>query len=319
MLFPENIRTNIISGESTPEERNLTFRNLFYSVGQLTGLPVRNVYNVFYGLTKRFSPETAYKIDNAFYKKNFQTELYKAIEEEDDRKTSFIMELLLGERISGEVDEAVFSELLSLSKEGQKVLPKTMPKTVTVDGEEYVLSDEEREILRDVYSGSEDSLKKLFTTSSYKALSSDDRAAAIGRVNELYYKKAMAAAGIESAERDLVFAEALGYEKAALLYVKTKGLESDRDSSGKTVSGSKKKKVLAVINSMGGSAGEKLLMLASRGYGISDGDIPGMKADFAKKLLISYIMKIPGKTSKEKVAIAEACGFTVVNGRIKMG
>ena len=138
-------------------------------------------------------------------------------------------------------------------------------------------------------------------------------------MNELYYKKAMAAAGIESAERDLIFAEALGYERTALLYVKTKGLESDRDSSGKAISGSKKKKVLAVINSMGGSAGEKLLMLASRGYGISDGDIPGMKADAAKKLLISYILKLPGKTSKEKAAIAEACGFEVVNGRIKMG
>ena len=313
-----DVAGNIMSGEGSPEERNLALRNLAYSVGQFTGLPFRNVYNVFYGLTKRFSPETAYRIDSAFYTKNVQNDLYKAIEAGDDRKVAFTMEILLGERIVGDVDEAVYSELLALSKAGQKVLPKTMPTAVTVDGGEYELSSDEREVMKSIYSGSEDALKKLFSTSSYKALTDEQKSIAIGYVNEVYYDKARAGALSSELSKKSTFADAVGVDKMAILYVKTRGIESDKDATGKTVSGSKKKKVLSIIRSLGGSNGEKLLMLYASGYTVSDGDIPGLGADAAKRILLSYIMKLPGKKSAEKAAIAEACGFTVANGRVKI-
>ena len=50
-------------------------KNIVYAVGQIFGIPTRNVYNIFYGLTKRFSPTTAYEIDNAFYNKNYSADL----------------------------------------------------------------------------------------------------------------------------------------------------------------------------------------------------------------------------------------------------
>ncbi len=42
-------------------------RQMIYAVGQVTGIPVRNVYNFSYGLLTKFSPETAYRTNTLFY------------------------------------------------------------------------------------------------------------------------------------------------------------------------------------------------------------------------------------------------------------
>ena len=308
---------NILMNEGSAQDRNRAMRNLAYSVGQIFGVPVRNVYNVFFGLTKRFNPEAAYVIDNAFYEKNYQNELYKAIEEDDAEMTSFIMSLLLGERMNENVDEAVFNELLILSKNGQKVIPRSVPSKITIDEVEYPLSAAEQAAIKDIYATSERSLKALFAKSKYNTLSDEQKAEAIDFIYDTYYDKALEGAlGIDRGNNSLIIADVVGVDNLALLYVTTKGLTSDIDRRGNVISGSKRKKVVAAINSLGVSTEKKLLLICAKGYSLQDNDIRGLSAEKAKKYLLRYILSLKGKTKAEKAEIAELCGFEVVNGRI---
>lgn len=308
---------NILTNEGSVQDRNRAVRNLAYSVGQMFGIPVRNVYNVFFGLTKRFNPEAAYMIDSALYEKNYQNELYKAIEQDDAEMTSFIMSLLLGERMNENVDEAVFNELLILSKNGQKVIPRSVPSSITIDEVEYPLSAAEQAAIKDIYATSEKSLKALFAKSKYNTLSDEQKAAAIDFIYDTYYDKALEGAlGIDRGNNSLIIADVVGVDNLALLYVTTKGLTSDIDRRGNVISGSKRKKVVAAINSLGVSTEKKLLLICAKGYSLQDNDIRGLSAEKAKKYLLRYILSLKGKTKAEKAEIAELCGFEVVNGRI---
>ena len=308
---------NILTNEGSVQDRNRAVRNLAYSVGQMFGIPVRNVYNVFFGLTKRFNPEAAYMIDSALYEKNYQNELYKAIEQDDAEMTSFIMSLLLGERMNENVDEAVFNELLILSKNGQKVIPRSVPSSITIDEVEYPLSAAEQAAIKDIYATSEKSLKALFAKSKYNTLSDEQKAAAIDFIYDTYYDKALEGAlGIDRGNNSLIIADVVGVDNLALLYVTTKGLTSDIDRRGNVISGSKRKKVVAAINSLGVSTEKKLLLICAKGYSLQDNDIRGLSAEKAKKYLLRYILSLKGKTKAEKAEIAELCGFEVVNGMI---
>ena len=99
-------------------------------------------------------------------------------------------------------------------------------------------------------------------------------------------------------------------------YFTTKGIESDVDRQGKTISGSKRKKVVAAINSLDVSVEKKLLLICEKGYSIQDGDVRGMSAERARTRLLRYILRMPGVSRAEKAEFAEMCGFEVRNGRI---
>lgn len=305
----------ITSGEATSQDVAKNTRNIIYSIGQMTGLPFRNVYNVFYGATKHLSPETAFNIDNAFYAKNYRNELYKALEKGDDRMVAHIMSLILGERV-GNADDVVLSELVAISKAGEKVLPHEIPDEITVNDVEYAISPEQQAGMMQVSSLADKDLKKLFVRSSYKGLSYANKALAVDYIYDLYYDKAVEdVLGIDRKNSALAFIDIIGADVFALLYILTKGLESDKDKDGNTVAGSKRKKVIAAINSLGISTEQKLLLIAAKGYSIADGDIKGVSAANARRRLLKYILSSKISAAK-KTEIASLCGFTVKNGKI---
>jgi hypothetical protein len=99
---------------------------------------------------------------------------------------------------------------------------------------------------------------------------------------------------------------AINAEDLAILSVATKGITSDTDKAGNTISGSKRKKVIAEVNKLKISTEQKLLLIAAKGYALSEKD---------KKRLLNYILKL--KTSREnREELAKMCGFKVKNGRI---
>ncbi|MBQ7333204.1 MAG: hypothetical protein IJW38_02525 [Clostridia bacterium] len=110
----------------------------------------------------------------------------------------------------------------------------------------------------------------------------------------------------------------ISYDTLYTYYFATKGITGDTDRRGNTISGSKRKKIVSIINSLNVSREQKLLLIASKGYSLQDGDVRGLSANAAKKCLLSYIIKLRGLTKDEKAALAEACGFTVKNGKILM-
>lgn len=306
----------IIKGEATGQDVALKLKNATYAFGQIFGVPVRNVYNLVYGLTKRFSPEAAYQIDSSFYKKNYQSDLYKAVEKGDEKMVSHIMSLLYNERIGTDVSVSVHNELFDLAKKGYKVLPKSAPSKITVDGEEYELTESELSALRNKYSASHSALEKLFASVKYSSLSDEKQAEAVKYVYDLYYDVAIEnTLGVDRGNATALVS-VVGADVLAMLYVATKEMTSDKDKDGSAVSGSKRKKVIAEINKLNISAEQKLLLICAKGYTIKDGDIRGLSAENAKKRLLKYIITLKGKTKEERAEIAKMCGFKVKNGAI---
>lgn len=306
---------DIVSDEATPQQTNRALRSLVYSSCQLLGIPTRNAYNLLYGLTKRVSPGTGYKIDSAFYEKNFKTDLEKAIEKGDDKMAMLTLQLLLGERMGEDIDKAVFDELLSLSKKGMKVLPRVTPDSISINGNVYEFTEDERSEVGRIYEEREEGLKELFASSAYKSLSGEEKEKAVSTVYDLYYDKALSEAlGVDRGNK-LLFAEAMGFEKYTVFKLKTASIEADTDRKGEKIEGSKRKNTIAAINKLNATREEKLLMIVSSGYALKDGDIRGISAANAKRMLLKYILSMKG-TQAEKAALAEACGFEVKNGKI---
>jgi hypothetical protein len=95
-------------------------------------------------------------------------------------------------------------------------------------------------------------------------------------------------------------------------------MQSDVDSNGNTISGSKRAKVVGAIGALGVSVEERLLLICASGYALKDGDVRGLSAEAAKKRLIKYILSLKGLNVDEKAEIAKMCGFEVKNGKIVM-
>ena len=311
-----NVAGSIFNGEAGAEEKNRAIRNLINSLGQISGIPTRNAYNVIFGLTKRFSPTTAFAIDSLFYKKNYQTELNKAIERGDSKMASYILGLMMGERLDESMDQTVFNELLALTKAGYKVLPKTMPDSIKIGDVEYLVSDGERAAMQKIYSGYDDAISKLIASKAYGSFTDEEKALAIDYVSDLYYSKAKAEVLGTNEAKAAKLIDVLGADIIASYYVRTREIESDLDAKGNTISGSKRAKIVSAINSLGVSVEQRLLLICASGYALKDGDIRGVSAEAAKTRLLKYILRLRGLTADERLEIAEMCGFEVKNGRI---
>lgn len=301
--------------EATSQDIARGVRNLAYSAGQMTGMPVRNMYNIAYGIVG-IDEAAAYKMDNVFYKKNYRNDLYKYIEDDNAQMIEFTMNLVLSESVGDGVSDTVKDELVGLLKDGRSVLPRNISSVITYQGEEYQLTDGQLSAVRSAYADQLGGLEVLFSKANYKSLSGEDKERAVKYAYDLYYESALSSAlGIEKGNSALV-SDVVGAENMALLSVATRGLESDKDQDGKSVSGSKRKKVISAINSLGLSREKKLLLICAKGYSIQDGDIRGLSAANAKRVLLRYILSL--KISKdEKARLAVMCGFEVTkNGRI---
>lgn len=306
-----------LSGEATSQERARAARSFIYSIGQMTGIPARNMYNILYSIIG-MDERAAYKLDGVFYEKNYRNDLYNYIEDDNAKMIEFALGLVLDDSVGDGVSDSVKQELLSLLKNGHSVLPRSISSTITLEGQQYQLTDGQLEALRAEYADALSSLDRLFSKAKYKTLTAEDKERAIKKTYELYYDKAMGnALGAQNSAKTLI-ADAVGVENMALLSVLTRGVQSDTDRYGETIAGSKRAKVLSAINSLGLSREKKLLLICSKGYTIRDGDIRGLSADAAKRILLRYILSL--KISKsEKARLAQECGFEVTKtGRIVM-
>ena len=305
-----------INGRDSTQEKAQTIKKVLFAFGQFTGIPTRNLYNLFYGITNRISPSTGYKIDSVFYEKNYRDDFYEAIENNDAGMASMIMSMLYNERINEDISESLHNELYSLSEKGYKVIPKSTAATLTYENEEYELDEAQREAFRTRYVRFQPVIESAIKKAQYKNLTDAQKAEFINYVYELYYTDAKEyILGIGSSNKSLLM-NAVGAEALALLNVKLKGVASDVDKNGNTVTGSKKKKVIMAINSLNISLDQKILLIYSKGYTIKDDDIRGVSESTAKTRVLKYILSLKGVTKEEKGQLAEMCGFTVKNGKI---
>ena len=313
-----NFAGNVIKGNADGQNAAAELRNLAYTAGQFTGIPARNIYNMLYGLTKRFSPQTAYKVDEWFYAKNYENDLARYAREGDDRMTNMLLSLAVNEKTGSSLSATAHTELHRLITAGYKILPREIGKTITVDGNEYEMSEEEREMVRAAYADVTDKLDTLFANRAYTLLSDEEKEEAIRYLYNTAYSEALSDVyGIDRGNAPVI-ADVLGYDVATLAYMRTKGIEADKGKDGKSLPGTKKKKTVAAINTLNISTEKKLFLICAKGYSLADGDVRGLTAQAAKKKLLAYILALPGKTKDEKARLAEMCGFAVKNGKISL-
>lgn len=114
-----------------------------------------------------------------------------------------------------------------------------------------------------------------------------------------------------STAKSMATYHALGidYEKLYSFYFSTLNIENDTDRNGKVVEGSKRKKIIAQINTLKATREEKILMIYAKGYAVKDGDIRGVTADSAKTILLRYLNSATGLTTAQKKDLASKCGF----------
>jgi hypothetical protein len=196
-----------------------------------------------------------------------------------------------------------------LSKNGHKVLPPSVPKTVTVEGEEYALTEKEITLVQDKYEKLlRGSMKNLVKHSSYRALSDEQKAEAANIAFGYARNKAVHDVVGNKAENRVLVAHAVGMENAAVVHTVASGIAStDKD---------RKKKVVEAITQQPITDGAMVLLLYANGYSYKDGDIKRMSKASARNALLRYIVNNNMLTKEEKLQLATMCGFTVKNGNI---
>lgn len=77
----------------------------------------------------------------------------------------------------------------------------------------------------------------------------------------------------------------VSYDDIYDFYFSSYGIESDTDKYGNVIDGSKRKKVFDLINAMDIPVEQKVLLADAKGYTVKDGDIKGVSASAARKIL----------------------------------
>ena len=292
-----DVASDIATGNTDDIAKNI--RNIIYAVGQLFGIPVRNIYNVGYGLINRFSPSTAYKIDDMFYNKNYRSDLNKAIEEDDDEMIATIVGVMLDENIGAITSSAARKELDKLTKAGYDVIPRAVSETITYDGEEMALTGRQVSQFKEVYSTAHEAVTSLVSLSQYHSATEDVQAKAINFIYDVYYNLALEELlGVDLENKNILFAEAIDIEKLALIIATARAMTADTDNNGNAINGTRKAKIQSYINSLRLTAAQKYMIMGYLGYSNTMGETQ----------VKSYINRL-SLTSDEKKQLLRYSGY----------
>jgi len=267
---PNAAITLVSGGDSRDMAKAL--KELINAAGMVTGVPTRNIYNVGYGLTKRISPATAYKIDDAFYSQGYRANLAKALENEDEAMIATIAGLMLNENIGGITDSSARKTIDDLVKKGFDVLPKSVSTQITYNDETVELSAGQQKRFKEVYNVANESLASLVKLSQYSKATDEVKAKAIRFIFDTYHNLAKQdVLGVELETKNVLFAEAIDIEKLAIIVATVNQMTADT-KNGKVVSGSKKIKVQQYVNSLSLTAAQKYMIMGYLGYKNTNGE-----------------------------------------------
>ncbi len=311
-----DLATKAAGGEVTETSDYMkALRNSLYAIGQLTGLPFRNINNMISGLIKRFDPAAAYKYNSLFYNARYSSDIKAALEKGDAKLADTIMSLLLDERGASGISDTAREKMIDLYEKGYDVLPRTVGDTITFNGEERTISAKERETITAAQETASAEVGKIVSSRTFKNLSEAAQAKAIKKTYDSCYEEALAGLfGVPVDSEFTIVSKAIGITKTAPAVAAASELTSEK-INGTTVQGSRKKKVISYLQAQSMTDAERLLLLYYLGYKIGDGEYKGMTAQAIQRLLAQYVTQ--RKLSREeKTALAEMCGLTVKNGRV---
>lgn len=311
------LATKAASGEEIKTQEYMSiFRNSLYSIGQVTGIPVRNINNTITGLVRRFSPSAAYSYTSLFYNPKYSTDIKAALKKGDYELAEMIMGMLLKDDRTGNLSSKATQKLIELYDAGYTVLPKSIGNTLTYHGETVQLTAAQQSAFKTIYSQANAEIEKLVNSAEFATLPAERQAKAIKLLYDAYYSKAQATVlKLANDNKIILLSGAILPSTLAPHLSAISAIESDTDKAGNVINGSKKAKVIKYVMAQKLATVQKLLLILSLGYTIKDGDIKGISALKAKRTVARYITNL-SISKEEKIALAEKCGLTVKNGRI---
>lgn len=274
-------------------------KSLIDAIGQVTGIPTRNVYNYVYGFTKRFSPSTAYEWNSIFYNNGYTKDLKKAMQKDDVDLQKTIIGLMLKDDGMTDTSEQVNNRLRELYAQGYTVLPRTVKDTLNYNGETYSLSKKQQTAFKEIYGQANNEVEKLIESRSFSSLSAEIQARAIKWIYDYYYENAVfETVGEDADSKNQLFGEVMDISRFAMTIAACKSVESKVDKKGNVIAGSKKQAILQLLRKLSLSSNEILMILAYLGYSIEGNE----------QVIKNFISRI-GLTRSQQKSLLKYCGI----------
>ena len=274
-------------------------KSLIDAIGQVTGIPTRNVYNYVYGFTKRFSPSTAYEWNSIFYNNGYTKDLKKAMQKDDVDLQKTIIGLMLKDDGMTDTSEQVNNRLRELYTQGYTVLPRTVKDTLNYNGETYSLSKNQQTAFKATYGQANKEVEELIESRSFSTLSAEIQARAIKWIYDYYYEKAVfETVGEDADSKNQLFGEVMDIPRFAMTIAACKSVESKVDKKGNVIAGSKKQAILQLLRKLSLSNNEILMILAYLGYSIEGNE----------QVIKNFISRI-GLTCSQQKSLLQYCGI----------
>ena len=290
---------DIASGELTGRNAAGTIRKALYAIGNVAGIPVRNVDRYADGLIRWVAPNAAYKKDNAFSVQPYRSDIAKAIDRQDEGRLETVIGVMLDENVGEVTSSAVRQEMKRLVVSGMDVLPRGVGDTVTVDGEAVKLTARQQQAFKTVYSEANKSVERMVGLAYYANASDEAKAKAIKRVYGIYYNRAIEdLLGVELENKNTLLSRAINPEVLAVVMAVCGEITADVDKDGKVVAGSKRKKVEAFVESLKLKAAQKYMIMGALGY----------KNKKGKEKVLAYVNGL-GLSKSEREAIMGYSGY----------
>ncbi len=274
-------------------------KSLIDAIGQVTGIPTRNVYNYVYGFTKRFSPSTAYEWNSIFYNNGYTQDLKKAMQKNDVDLQKTIIGLMLKDDGMTDTSEQVNNRLRELYAQGYTVLPRTVKDTLNYNGETYSLSKKQQTAFKATYGQANKEVEELIESHSFSTLSAEIQARAIKWIYDYYYENAVfETVGEDADSKNQLFGEVMDISRFAMTIAACKSVESKVDRKGNVIAGSKKQAILQLLQKLNLSNNEILMILAYLGYSIEGNE----------QVIKNFIGRI-GLTRSQQKSLLKYCGI----------
>lgn len=259
------------------------------TLGQATGLPLKNIYNLVMGVWKNVDG-SGYSAEATIrgYSDTYITKQYKeAIEKGNSKKADACLDILMKTYKTGSSTTIINNELNRLTKEGYNVLPKNaMTNYEDENGEKITLSQTLKTKFNKLYSKSTTPLQKLLTSSDYRNLNSEEKARVIRRYYSYYYGGAKGnIIGVYDSKTSYVVGKTNGNVETTKISLSLDHISSLEATNTKT----KKQLAVEYVNKLNVENGMKYLILKLAGFGLKES---------AQGVLKNYLIK-NGMSSKE--------------------
>ena len=244
-------------------------KKIIDSLGQITGIPTRNVYNTVYGAVNRIDESSAYKWSDFIYgnDNSYSKDLTKAMKEGDEKLAGTIINLMLKNDGMTDTSAEVNNKLRELHSQGYTVLPKAVGNSFSFDGETYMLTQKKTDAFRAIYNKANAEVEQLIKSQGFNALDASVQAKSIKWIYDYYYENAVYdSVGEEADSKRQLFGETMNISKLAMTISACNAIESKIDKKGNMIPGSKKAAILKLLNRLRLTNGEKLMILAYLGY-----------------------------------------------------